>query len=329
MNEFDYIRRFLELLPTTGEGVVVGPGDDCAVLRRPLGAPVVTVDMAVEGVHFPSPTTRWEDVGFRTATAAISDIGAMGGEPTWMVVSMALPRSWGFDEPLEHLVKGVGKAAAVAGTPVVGGDLTRTSGPLVLSFTVGGEFVEGSKPLLRSGGHPGDIVAVTGTVGGAFAAVAWMAGEFKVEGALVPQLEAPYWRPTARIAEGKRLAQTPGVTSAIDISDGLAQDLGHICAASGLDAIVDFRAIPRSPALQTLELLYPDVIRKALMSGGDDYELLCLVAPEALEGLIGQFREEGLAPLTPIGRVVPGKGAVRLEGADEDWSSSGYTHSQE
>lgn len=327
MGEFELIKRyFLPLWQQQGCGsVLVGPGDDCAVQRVPPGYDLVfSIDTLVEGVHFPRDYPP-EYLAWRSLAVAASDLAAMGADPACFTLALTLPEA---GEPwLRDFARGLGKAAASFGLALAGGDTTR--GPLTLSLQVHG-LVEQGRAISRSGAQPGDLVVVSGTLGDAGAALEYLDGD--LESYLEPTgnpdtaessadqqfvLEC-YHHPVPRLALGAALREV--ATAAIDISDGLQADLGHILAASAVGARVDSARVPLSPAL--VRLKGSAAVQFALQSG-DDYEL-CVTLPEAgwaqLPSAITQ-------QLTVIGVIEPEPG-LRIDGTEvmSDSESSGFDH---
>lgn len=295
--EFELIDLFTRALPRTGRGVVLGPGDDAAVLRPAPGEDlVVTVDAVVEGVHFDARSTP-ADVGWKALAVNLSDLAAMGARPVGALVALALPRG----TPLARVrgvARGLGACARAFGTPVVGGNVTRADA-LSLTVTVLGAVPEGGA-LLRDGARAGDLVAVTGTLGDAALGLA--------RGAPAP-LARRQRRPTPRVAAGLALAGL--VRAAIDVSDGLVQDLGHLCRASGVGARIGVVDLPLSAAYRRVASGLQDPYAAAL-AGGEDYELVVAVAPANLAAARAAAERGGVA-LSPIGRFVRGRG-VRVVG---------------
>ena len=207
-------------------GVLLGPGDDAAVVAAPDGRVVASTDVLVEGRHFRRDWSPAQDVGARAAAANLADIAAMGAVPTALLVGLAVPADHDVAWILE-LADGLGEEAAVAGAAVVGGDVVR-SDVLVVSVSALGSL-EGRDPVTRSGAQPGDLVAVAGRLGWAAAGLAVLSRGFRSPRALV---EAPR-RPAPPYAEGPRAAGL-GATAMVDVSDGLVRDLGHVAAASGV-----------------------------------------------------------------------------------------------
>lgn len=293
------------------EGVEVAIGDDAAVLAPTLAKTVWSVDAHVETVHFERAWLSLREIGWRAVTAALSDLAAMGAEPHAILWSVAVP-SYVDDDGLDALALGARDAADVARARVVGGNLTRAS-ELALHTTVGGRTME--SPLLRRGARPGDAVYVTGTVGAAALGLRSLSlGDGRPE--LTPFV-ARWRRPQARLVEGRRLVGL--ASAAIDVSDGLAQDLGHIATASGVQIRIDAAALPfEASFVSACRLLEVDPLSLALF-GGEDYEV-AFTAPLSVDAS---------RVATCIGRVVAGEGVrlVRDDGREEELSSvGGFDH---
>ena len=265
--EFAAIDRLRRLFgePAAGERWI---GDDAAVLRPPGGSLLAATDVLVENVHFDLTIGGVDDVGWKAAVVNVSDVAAMGGLPTALLVAVAGPP--GTD--LDRLYEGLADAARAYDCPVVGGDLSDAP-LLVVSVTVIGHAAR-LGPVLRSGARPGDAVFVTGPLGAAAAGLALLRAGREGGDAV-----AAYRRPRARLAEG-RAAAGAGATAMIDVSDGLAADLGHLLVDSGVGAALD--EVPVAPGA-TLE---------QALGGGDDYELL-FTAPDPERVVLG-FEAAGL-----------------------------------
>jgi thiamine-monophosphate kinase len=294
--EFDLIRRVLAAAPPAGPNVVVGPGDDCAVVAGHGIA--LTVDMAVEDVHFRRAWMEPREIGYHAAAAAISDLAAMAATPIGVLAALALGPG-DETETGPGLMEGVRQAAAAAGAALLGGDVTRSPGPLVVDIVAAGEA---PAPVLRSGARPGDGVWVTGRLGAAAAAVAaWLAGREPE-----PVARLAFVRPTPRTREALWLRERGVPSAMVDLSDGLAGDAGHIAAASGVALRLEADRIPIAPVLAGT----PDALRFAV-AGGQDYEL-CFTAPAgAGEAVAAAFEARFGLPMTRVGEVGEGEG-VRI-----------------
>jgi len=309
--EFDLIRRFVGPDAPLPPEVRVGPGDDAAVLQ---GGWVVSTDMSVEDVHFRRSWLTDEEIGYRSAAAALSDLAAMASTPVGVLVSMAAPAG-GVD--LGAVQDGIRAAAASVGAQVIGGDLSRSPGPLVLDLVVLGCT---AWPVLRDGAEPLDEVWVTGALGASAAAVrVWESG-----GQPGAALRDAFVKPRPRVEEARWLVDREWVDALIDISDGVAGDAGHIAAASGVRITLDGAAIPVAEA--AVRALGPEGAIEAALHGGEDYEL-CFVTdpgkvdPEAFERRFG-------IPLTRVGVVTEGDGVWLLEadGSSRRVGRGGFDH---
>ena len=284
--EFDAIGRLLARWGPVARGV----GDDAAVLEVPAGERlVVSTDTSVEDVHFRAAWLSPEEIGYRATAAALSDLAAMAATPLGLTVALVLPSAW--RARLDALADGIAQAASAAGTPIVGGDL---SGGAVLSL---GVTVLGSAahPLERGGARVGQTVWVTGQLGGPRAALqAW-------QGGTTPEAahRERFARPVPRLAAARWLAAR-GATAAIDLSDGLLRDAGHIAAASGVTLVLALEQVP----------VLPGVSPRDAAASGEEYELL-VAAPADLDAA-AFARAHGVA-LTAVGTVQPaaGRGAVQ------------------
>ncbi len=310
--EFDLIRRFLDDDAPLPPEVRVGPGDDAAVLE---GGWVITTDMSVEDVHFRRAWLSDHEVGYRAAAGALSDIAAMAATPVAALVSIAAPRGGAVDVEAVHA--GVREAVAAVGAQVIGGDVSRSPGPLVLDIVALGRC---AWPLLRDGAEAGDDVWVTGMLGASAAAVRlWESGREPP-----PELRVAFARPRPRIDEARCLVEHELVDALIDVSDGLAGDVGHIAAASGVRITLEADAIPVARA--AVAALGETEALDAALYGGEDYELCFVTDPGAVDP--GYFaRRHGLL-LTRVGRVSEGDGVWIRErdGTTRRLTRGGYDH---
>jgi thiamine-monophosphate kinase len=294
--EFDLIRRFL-----AGQGggeradVRVGPGDDCAVVAG--NGIALSTDMSVEGVHFRRGWLAPEEIGWRAAAAALSDLAAVAARPIGILVSVAAPPADAGDYTAA-VMAGCREAAEAIGAVLLGGDLTRSPGPLVVDVTVVGEA---PNPVLRSGARPGHEVWVTGQLGGAAACVeALLRGEPPPPGA-----RERFARPVPRVAEAQWLRERGIPTAMVDLSDGLAGDAAHIAAASGVAVLLVPELVPVHPAARQRSRRRS--LQRAL-GGGEDYEL-CFTAPVGtVIPYVDAFERLFRVPLSCVGRLGGGDG---------------------
>lgn len=308
MNEFELIRSHFATLTPNGEGVVLGIGDDAALLRPSAGHElVVTSDTLITGRHFPSDTAAF-DIGWKALAVNLSDLAAMAAIPRWFTLALTLPKAdarW-----LAEFAAGLKSLANTHGIALVGGDTTR--GDLSITITALGEVPAG-QALRRDRARPGDAVCVTGTLGDA--ALALRMG-YEANGFLRQRLD----RPQPRIGVG--IALRGMAHAAVDLSDGLAGDLGHILAASAVGAEVNVDALPMSPAFGSAD---ESDLRSALqLTGGDDYELCVCLPPECIE--LAQASVG--VPLTVVGRITsePGLRLVNRDGATISLATHAYRH---
>lgn len=294
--EFGLIARLVAATPCRRDDVLAGPGDDGAVLRAPAGMDLVqTIDTCLEGMHFP-PGLDAADVGWRSLAVNLSDLAAMGAEPGWGLLSLSLPRA---DEAwLDGFAAGVASLARESGLDIVGGDMVR--GPLGVTFALTG-FVPPGAALRRNGARPGDGIWVTGPLGGGAAGLAaWRRGSR--EDAI------SFLRPRPRLAEGRALRGM--ASAAIDVSDGLLQDLGHVLEASGVGATVALEHVPLAPGAAAAG----EAVGFAMaLDGGDDYQL-CFTVAAARESELLAAAAGWDAPPVCIGTVRAEPGLVLTRG---------------
>jgi thiamine-monophosphate kinase len=275
-SEFELIARLTAGVHLSRR-TILGVGDDCAIVSRPRGPTLFTIDSMVENVHF---DLRWcppQALGARALAVNLSDIAAMGGRPTACVVNLGV-REGITSRTLERIYSGLREAARESSTDIVGGNVTR-SRELSITIALLGEV--GRRVMRRDAARPGDEIFVTGTLGDA--ALGWriLAGKLKAGGkakadrATRKYLVERFIRPHARLYAGQRLAALRPAPAAIDVSDGLMQDLGHILEQSGVGAEIDASRIPISPAYRTL--MGDDLVHA--LTGGEDYELIFCVRP--------------------------------------------------
>jgi len=291
LSEFEIIRRFFT---HRARGAVLGVGDDAAIVRTRRGMELaVSADMLVSGRHF-FPDADPQQLGHKSIAVNLSDMAAMGATPRWATLSIALPRvdaRW-----LKAFMDGFMRLARRHRVDLVGGDTTR--GPLTIAVQIIGEVPAGSA-LRRDGARAGDDIWVSGTIGAAALALAARKGRIRLATGERRRLEQKLHAPAPRIALGAALR---GVArSAIDVSDGLVADLGHICERSGVSAIIEKTRVP----LPVIEKYYlnQNVISTFMLSGGDDYELVFSAASarrDSIARLAGRLRVK----LTRIGKVI-------------------------
>lgn len=295
MGEFELIRHYFAAAPCAqaAPGVVLGIGDDCALLELPVGEQLaISTDTLVAGVHFPDPCDAFL-LGQRGLAVAASDLAAMGATPLGFTLALCLPTATA--EWLQAFARGLNQMAEQCGLALIGGDTTR--GSLSLTVTVFGRVPAG-QALRRSGAQVGDLLCVGGSLGDAAAALPLVLGERVVAAEIAAPLLAQYWSPAPQLALGQALRGK--ATAALDISDGLLADCGHIAAASGVGLQVELARLPLSAAIQAL--LGLPAAQHCALSGGDDYRLAFTLPAQHLSGL-----QAAGWPVTVIGRVVAGQ----------------------
>ncbi len=312
LGEFSFLRRLRARVPVD-RGVVLGLGDDCAVVS-PLGLTLLTTDVLIEGVHFRREWTTFALLGEKAFAVNASDIAAMGGEPTFALLSLAIPRTCEVEE-LEAFFDGFLRAAAPAGTALVGGNLSAAP-CVIISVTLLGRAPYGT--ITRAGARVGDDLYVTGTIGDAALGLRLL--QEGREEPLAQQSKARFLCPAARLMLGQEIAARRLATAMIDISDGLLQDLEHLCEESQVGAIIEAAALPLSPAYRTL---VGEQDWSIALTGGEDYELLFTAPPEQ-HAKIQKLAYEANCPITRIGGIVPQAEQIKVCRPDGTVSAPGH-----
>lgn len=316
MNEFELIEKYFHWKGPQS-GVATGIGDDACLLNLAQDTQLaVSVDTLVAGVHFPEDADA-ANIASRALRVCLSDLAAMGAEPRWFTLALTLPdvnEAW-----LAAFAVALKNTAEKFSCTLVGGDTTR--GHLTLSLQVMGE-VKKSQALLRSGAKPGDYVYVTGTLGDAAAALAMLQNKLKVTNEIQTFLLGRFYEPELAFSAMRKIQ---GLSSAaIDISDGLLADLGHICEQSHVGAEIDLDYLPYSD--EVLAISSENQRETWALSGGDDYEL-CFTVPEARISVVDEMTVSGTLNATAIGRIVEGsKVQCYKQGKLSSFISSGYKH---
>jgi thiamine-monophosphate kinase len=317
LNEFELIAHYFVRQPVDRPDVTLGIGDDAAVLDVPPGQQlVVSTDMLVAGVHFPENTDS-VSIGHKSLAVNLSDLAAMGATPAWYTLNLSLPQAdpaW-----LEGFCQGMFALALQHDAALVGGDTTR--GPLTIGIQIMG-LVPHGRALRRAGAQPGDRIYVTGLLGEAALGLRVAQDQLKLPDEYLANVLTRLNRPMPRVPAGLRLR---GLASAcIDISDGLAADLGHILAASAVGARIHLKRLPLSPAY---DAAFAQVGWQAALAGGDDYEL-CFTIPPVQETAFRNASAHFGVPCSYIGdieaeaglRIVDEQGALNRPGP------SGFDH---
>ena len=313
MGEFEVLARMRERLPPAGSRLRLGSGDDAAI-AVPGGATATSVDALVDGVHFRREWSDLPQIGRKALATALSDLAAMGAEPGEAYVALGIPSDLDEEGCLE-LLDGLAELAAATGTSLAGGDLTRAPS-LSLAITVVGHAPTTEGFVTRAGAHPGDVLALTGEIGGAAAGLLILkrpelAADLPTTTAA--QLRGRQLEPRPRIEAGRALAAA-GATAAIDLSDGLGGDARHIAAASGVALRIEAAALPLAAGVAEVAAAASSDPLPLAVSGGEDYELLVALPPGRFDEATAAVERSGDA-LTPIGEVLAGEGVeVRLPG---------------
>jgi thiamine-monophosphate kinase len=319
MGEFELIRRYFASAACAagGEAVALGIGDDCALLAPNAGEQLaISTDTLVVGVHFPAVCDPFL-LGQRALAVSASDLAAMGASPIGFTLALTLPEAdpaW-----LEGFSRGLNQKAQECALTLIGGDTTR--GPLAMTVTVFGGVPAG-QALTRAGARPGDLLCVGGPLGEAGGALPLVLGERTAEPAIAEPLLARYWSPQPQLDFGQALRGK--ATAALDISDGLLADCGHIARASGVALIVEAAKLPESPALDAL--VGAERALQLKLGAGDDYVLAFTLPREHLPALSANW-----PALRVVGRVEAGSGVRVLDGTGADITprQGGYLHFME
>lgn len=316
LGERGLIERVRRRLGTPGEGVLIGIGDDSALVAWPGDTLLLTTDTLIEDIHFRRTTATFREIGAKALAVNLSDIAAMGGEPRFALLALALPAATRVAD-VDDLYAGLGEMAARYGVALVGGDTCAAPDRIVLTVTLVGR-VEGP-PLRRSGARPGDAILVTGTLGGAAAGLAALErGPLPVGPEVTAPLHRAHRLPVPRVPEGRLIRASGAATAMIDLSDGLATDLGHIAAESGVGAEVRLPALPVGEATRALARALGADPWAWVVSGGEDYELLFTAAPAQAAALAARVTDATGTPVSVIGEIRPAGDGIRfLNGAGQ------------
>lgn len=318
-NEFDLIQRFFNQETNNRKDVILGVGDDAALLQVPFDRQlVVTTDTLVSGRHFPENTPP-ADIGYKALAVNLSDLAAMGAEPAWILLALTMPNA--NDCWLRKFTDGFSSLVQRFQLQLVGGDMTQ--GPLTVTFQALG-FVPTGKALCRIGSRVGDRIYVTGTLGDAGLALEAI-NKKDYLGLTYPQILTVMQRlnrPEPRVEIGLALREI--ASSAIDVSDGLVADLGHILSANQMGAILQLEKLPLSDSLHALPI---EKAWQLALSSGDDYEL-CFTVPESHERALHQHLANLNTPYTCIGTIKKESGLILLDknGSTFNINRTGFQH---
>jgi thiamine-monophosphate kinase len=303
--------------------LILGIGDDAALWQPSRShRSAITTDALVEGVHFSRDLMSLYDAGWRAIAANASDLAAMGARPVLATVALGVPLE-ADEAAIVELYRGIAAAAATAGLTIAGGDLTRAPA-LTIAIAAVGE-VRASNVKTRSGGRPGQVLAVTGALGAARAGLAVARDPGALSGELGAAALAAFRRPQARCAEGQFLAASRNVEAMMDLSDGLSTDLARLCEASGCGALLS--AVPVSESARAVASGRSEDPEQFALAGGEDFELLVAVRPRAFDYLAGRFALRFGRPLHRLGALREGSGiAFVRDGREEPVARTGWDH---
>ena len=339
VSERSLLARLLARLPRPSPTVLVGPGDDAAVVAGGRNERlVVTTDAVVEGVHFSRAYSTPADIGHRALAVNLSDLAAMGATPRWALLSLMLPGSIQ-EADVEEIVDGLAALAGRYGVSVVGGNITRTDGPLIVDVTAGGEAAP-RKWLTRSGAKAGDDIYLSGTIGGASAGLEMLQSgsgnrepgtgrAFADPGSRLPDpgCVARHKRPEPRVRLGVAVGRARAARAAMDLSDGLADALEQVGRASGVGVRVDAAVLPIDAGARAWWTARGADPICAAMAGGDDYELLLAVARKRHGALRTVMRHVADPPLTKIGEFTKDpRERVLIRAGKETALPKGFEH---
>jgi thiamine-monophosphate kinase len=339
LGEHALLARILGRLPRPSASVLVGPGDDAAVLAPIRNERlVVTTDAVVEGVHFSRAFSSPADIGHKALAVNLSDLAAMGATPGWALLSLVLPGSWPVSG-VEDLVDSLASLAVAHGVSVVGGNITRTDGALIVDVTAGGA-VGSRKWLTRSGAKPGHEIWISGSIGGAAAGLEMLSqgsgigdqgSGIREQGSGIGEQGAAciarHRRPEPRVRLGVAVGRARAASAAMDLSDGLADALRQVASASGVGVRIDAEALPIEAGAREWWASRGENAERRAVEGGDDYELLFAVPARSGRALRAVARHVADPPLTKIGVFTKDPRAlVMVRGSQEDALPKGFAH---
>ena len=321
LGEFGLIERIRKATPR-GRGVRLGIGDDAAWVRSRQDSLLITSDLLIEGVHFDLKWTSFFELGYKTLSVNLSDLASMGGEPAYLVLSLGIPIDFKAED-VEEFYRGIRRLASQNGVALVGGDTSVSSSFFISGFLVGHAPF---RPITRSGAKVGDDLYVTGTVGDSALGLELLkSSKARGKRGEIAYLRSRHRFPTARLKAGAFLAKKRLARAMIDISDGLLQDLSHLCKASRTGAVIWRESLPLSRPYQSCAGWKG--VRYAL-TGGEDYELLFSIRAQDRARLEKTRKQLGVR-VTRIGKCVPARRGITVvnsKGAHLPFSEAGYDH---
>jgi thiamine-monophosphate kinase len=303
IGEFGLIERVCRTAPKA-RGVRIGIGDDAAWVRDRFGSFLASTDLLIEGIHFDLRWTSLFALGYKTLAVNLSDIAAMGGVPAYLLLSLGIPADFRTHE-IDEFYRGIRRLASQTGVALVGGDTSIADSLLISACIIGGAPY---KPITRRGAKAGDDIYVTGTIGDSALGLHLLKRGSVGKTGQAEFLVSRHHQPTARLAVGSFLAREGLATAMIDVSDGLVQDLGHICKASGVGAVIWEDNVPLSAAYRKLA---GNSGTKLALTGGEDYELLFCARPRD-RTRITKIQQRTRTPVTRIGTCTASGTGVRV-----------------
>jgi len=308
IGEFGLIDRIERYLPPgKSDDLILGIGDDTAIIRKDENHVIlITCDIQVENQHFRLKNITPQQLGRRAMAVNLSDIASMGGTPTFALVSLGAPPHFPLSQ-FDALNQGMADMLSEYGAQIIGGNLSGTERDLIIDITLLGE-APANRFLTRSGARPGDLIYVTGTPGlsaAGFTVIDRFPPEFK-------EYVTAHLQPVPRIRTGKKLAETGIVTAMIDISDGIAGDLNHICIKSHVGAVLDQRQFPKPADCTKIESITGRPFHELALHGGEDYELLFTVKSDADTSVFESIAEERNIKITNIGIIQPSENGFSM-----------------
>ncbi len=330
LGEFGLIDRIKKCVTTPQKFVIIGIGDDTAVLEAEDGNLLLFAsDTLVEGVHFKREHIPFCDVGWRAMAANVSDIAAMGGEPVCALVSLCLSKKMDVED-VEALYSGMDRVGSEFGCPIIGGDTTSSPDSAVISISVLGRTNK-ERLTLRSGAHIGDTICLTGALGGSKAGLELLSrtANFNLDSADIDYLKERYRRPYPRISEAFAMGDVASIHAAIDISDGLSSEMNHICRESNKGAQIFSDKVPIHSATRQVAAQDSSTGMEYALSGGEDFELLFTLGESDVQKVKSSLQERTGTPMSVIGNITDPKEGIHIvygDGKKEKLESSGYRH---
>jgi thiamine-monophosphate kinase len=325
IGEFGLIERIRARKQAYDEDVVIGIGDDCAILRRGPVLEVLTTDCLVEGTHYEDKWLSMKDVGWKTLAVNVSDVAAVGGTPRHALITLFLPEAVTTGD-IDDLYDGLDECAGAFGVAIVGGDIVKIRGPFAVSLTLSGTC-ERDEVALRSGARKDDLIVVTGSLGGASLGLKCLKdGVAGAESGALAECVKKFRRPVPRLKESRAIIQELRPSAMIDISDGLLSDLWHVIEASKVGAMLNADAVPVAEGVSEFFRSGEAALSWAI-SGGEEYELLFTMSSRH-EGKLAELANKLGTRLTPIGTITSKTAGVKLAGpnGEKELKPGGFDH---